>query len=353
MKLLVMTFGCCAVALVTSVALFKLLTPSHLNTQAFEANAIQTTTNLPPVLEAQSSLEAPVTLVLTEKSPPKVFALPVTYIIGETHIYTDGLTVTLNAINDSHCLLDGVCNITIARAPEFIITNGVTSHTEKIMLGFALTASVNTAPYEYTLVNFTETEATVIIEPLNIKTTKTTATQAKTTLKASPLVTVDTIVHAPHTPISKPVLPKRTENLHTDFTNALVTEIEKRTNKFRRIHTLASLTTDTNLAKNATDYSTDLLVNRYLSHTDLQGCDITCRFADSGYKAQAWGENLAMLSFEERPSVEYVANFFMAQWEKSASHRQNLLSKAFSSQGIGVALNQNKIYMVVHFADPI
>ena len=358
MKLLVVSVGCCAVALVTSVALFKGLTLSHLNTQPFEANVIQTTTILPPVAEAEapSLAKATVTSTPTEKSSTSTFALPVTYILGETHTYTDGLTVTLKVMNDSRCVPNEACITTFKQAPEFIITNGVASSTEKIILGFARTTSVKTTSYEYTLVNSADTEATIIIKEHSTTTPETTLTVTKTSptiaQKAPQTVAMSKTLITPALTKNMPAVPKSTKTTMTEFGKALIVEIEKQTNEFRRNHKRAPFAADSDLAKNATGYSAHLLSNTYLSHTDIQGCDITCRFADNGYKAQAWGENLAMLSFNNQPSVEYVANFFMRQWEKSAGHRANLLSKAFTSQGVGVAFDQNKIYMVVQFANP-
>ena len=356
MRLLVMTLGCCAVALVTSVALFNGLTLSHLNTQTFEANVIQTTTILPPVAEAASPEKATVTSIPTEKSSTTTFALPVTYKVGETHTYTDGLTVTLHAIDDARCKLNEICATSQKLASEFTTTQGVTIDTEKIILDFAKTTSVTTALYEYTLVNSTDTEATIIIKELSTTTPEATVSVAKTSPtiapKAPQTVAVSKTLITPVLTKNKLAVPKSTETTMTKFEKALIEEIEKQTNEFRRAHKRDPFATDGDLAKNATSYSTHLLSNTYLSHTNIQGCDITCRFADNGYKAQAWGENLAVLSFNEQPSVEYVANFFMRQWEKSAGHRANLLSKAFTNQGVGVAFDQNKIYLVVQFANP-
>ena len=355
MKLLVVSVACCAVALVTSITLFKGLTLSPLNTQTFEANVVQTTTSLPPVV-AQSPAEAAVTSIPTEKSSTSTFALPITYILGETHTYPDGLIVTLKVVTDSRCLPDEACTTAFKRAPEFIVTNGATSDTEKIILDFAGTTSVKTASYEYTLINSTDTEATIIIKEHSTTTPEATITIPKTSRtiaqKAPQTVAVSRALITPAITKNKPAVPKSTKTTMTEFEKALIEEIEKQTNEFRRTHKREPFSIDTDLAKNATGYSSHLLTNKHLSHTDIQGCDIECRFADNGYKAQAWGENLAMLSFNEQPSVEYVANFFMRQWEKSAFHRANLLSKAFTSQGVGVAFDKDKIYMVVQFANP-
>jgi uncharacterized protein YkwD len=58
------------------------------------------------------------------------------------------------------------------------------------------------------------------------------------------------------------------------------------------------------------------------------------------------------MSFQRRRSAEEVASFFMTQWQKSAGHRENLISPFFTDQGIGVAVSPTSIYVTVQFAKP-
>jgi uncharacterized protein YkwD len=93
-----------------------------------------------------------------------------------------------------------------------------------------------------------------------------------------------------------------------------------------------------------------MLKSNFLSHTDENGCDLTCRFKADGYIASTWGENLAKIEFTNMPTPDEVADFFMNGWEQSSGHRENLLSAEFERQGIGIAIGTKAIYTTVHFA---
>lgn len=358
MKLLAITLvGCCFTALLTSLALYEDFIPSPINSEASDARVIQATTPLPSVRKSVVSQITP--LPFSEQSKRSiVFTLPVTYIIGERHIYENGLTVTLQAIRDTRCAANETCATPGQLEIEFTVLRATT--TETVILGSGRSTTVITPMYEYTLVNSIETQATIIITPKSTGAERSSTITPNNFIKTAPRA-ISAVASAQEqntlitstTTIQTPGVPANTDTSITNFNKALVTEIERQTNIFRINNKRAPLSFDTNLTKNATQYSTHLLTNKYLSHTDLHGCDITCRFAHKGYSATAWGENLALLSFEEQPSVEYVANFFMTQWQKSAGHRENLLSKTFTNQGIGIAVDRTNIYVVVQFARPL
>ena len=132
----------------------------------------------------------------------------------------------------------------------------------------------------------------------------------------------------------------------------IASRIETATTKFRTTHSLPTYIHDTALEASAVKYSTELLTGNYLSHTSKSGCDMACRFEANNYQAEAWGENLAMLKYSTEPSAEFIANHFMTQWQQSAGHRDNMLSKDFTHQGVGVTMKDGKVYVVVHFAKP-
>ncbi len=141
--------------------------------------------------------------------------------------------------------------------------------------------------------------------------------------------------------------------VQADFISQVIMLIEEATNKFRARNSLPTFASDGKLGASAHSYSRQLSIDGALSHIDSNGCDLTCRFALSGYKARAWGENLALMEFAERPTPEYIANFFMSEWEASSGHRKNLLSPVFTQQGIGITMDADSIYVAVHFAKNI
>ena len=144
----------------------------------------------------------------------------------------------------------------------------------------------------------------------------------------------------------------QTTETDAQYITTLVRLINEQSNTFRKSHGLSLFTTDAELVHNATAYSKTMLAGNFLSHSDKKGCDMTCRFTRDGYNAWAWAENLAVLNFGDRPTPEYVANYFMTAWEKSADHRANLLNPVYTEDGIGVAVNGTRIYVTVQFAEP-
>jgi uncharacterized protein YkwD len=170
-------------------------------------------------------------------------------------------------------------------------------------------------------------------------------TSAKTKKTTPPTTLTKTVAKSTIIPVS----PSMTD---TEYLATLTRFINNQPNAFRKSQGRTSFTTDPALTRNATSYSKTMLAGHFLSHTDKTGCDMTCRFTRDGYDAWAWGENLAVLDFDERPTPEYVANYFMTAWEKSAGHRANLLNPAYTVTGIGVAMNGSQIYATVQFAEP-
>lgn len=147
------------------------------------------------------------------------------------------------------------------------------------------------------------------------------------------------------------VAPPKSSN-DSEFVQEIIDIINAETNSFRKANDLKPLQIDSVLAGNANNYSKTLLQGNFLSHTDKNGCDLTCRFENDGYVAKSWGENLAMIKFFEPISAEEVANYFMKEWKKSAGHKENLLSPKFAYQGIGVSVSNNAVYVSVQFAKP-
>ena len=136
------------------------------------------------------------------------------------------------------------------------------------------------------------------------------------------------------------------------FIEKLSALIEQETNVFRKRHDLLPLQKDVSLAQNAREYSYEMLTGDFFAHTNNSGCDITCRFNKSGHAVTAWGENLAVIHFHTLPSAQEVATYFMNEWQKSAGHRDNLLSPQFTHQGIGIAFDESSVYVTEHFARP-
>lgn len=128
--------------------------------------------------------------------------------------------------------------------------------------------------------------------------------------------------------------------------------IHELTNKARTNRNLSPLTFDTELAQLATTRSEDMIENNYFSHDTPDGCDLSCRFKKSGYVTLSWGENIAEIEGYETKDYAQLAKQFTDNWLESRGHRDNILSKNFTHQGVGVAERNDRVVVTVIFAKP-
>jgi uncharacterized protein YkwD len=334
-----------------SVPFFHATVTAPPATQAIPENSVCDVPGTPPCIPTppgtlpNDGTTPPLTTATTTVDIEK-FNREVTYLAGQKITYEDGLTVTLIAINDSRCAPDVQCIWAGELSPQLSLTGGDLKQTQsQLSLGTSRTEPQTIGAYTVTLGTTTEDSAVIIVSKL------VEITEALKTNTPAPLVKKTAVTPEP-VPPPKPKPKPKPEKTVTSYATEIQNLIIEATTKVRQGESLAPFTTDNALARSAKKYSSQLLAGNYLAHIDAAGCDLTCRFSDSGYHARSWGENLAMMEYDEQPSAAYVANFFMTQWQKSAGHRKNLLSSTFTNQGIGVSVQNGKVYVVVHFALP-
>jgi uncharacterized protein YkwD len=321
-----------------TIVYFSSPTPTSISTDTCtdgnSADCVPTTEASSSTAEPSSSSTPSLPLPTTQTE----FNSAVSFLINEQKLFPDGLIVLLTAIADSRCKADVQCIWAGELSPQLTLTGGdFGTSSISISLGTSRSQALTSGSYTFTIGTTTTDTATVKV----VK--KQPATTAKSSTKATTVVT-------PATP--KPVTTAIKTQPATTFAEDVASLITIATKKFRIEQSLSPFTVDTALAASAKKYSSILRTGNYLAHIDKSGCDLTCRFDESNYQAQSWGENLAMMEFEEQPTAQYVANFFMTEWKKSAGHRKNLLSPTFTHQGIGVSLDADSIYVTVHFALP-
>lgn len=123
--------------------------------------------------------------------------------------------------------------------------------------------------------------------------------------------------------------------------------IHQKINEQRGKNGLVALSWDPALAKIAAGHSTDMAKRNYFSHNDLEGHRYTYRYTSAGYICkQASGENIYRYSNPRAITEESLASKAVDSWMHSSGHRQNILSKAFHNEGIGVAFDSAKSYYV-------
>ena len=165
---------------------------------------------------------------------------------------------------------------------------------------------------------------------------------APTTMPATPSGT-SAVTAAPSTP--QVVLGQN------DFASQIEAAIFSLTNTERRKNGLPPLAIDPALAQIARAHSADMLAHQYFNHSDLSGCDLSCRFAASGYSYWNIGENIHMMS-GYNISASASAQQIVKDWMNSPGHRANILGTSFTHTGIGVAAVGSTIYSTVDFSRP-
>lgn len=123
-----------------------------------------------------------------------------------------------------------------------------------------------------------------------------------------------------------------------EWSDQLLTKV----NAVRAAHGLHALTTCPPLTNAAGAHSADQARHNNLSHTGSNGSSPGQRVAQAGYHGQTWGENVAM----GYTSIDQVVD----AWLNSATHRENLLSRAFVHVGFGRSTaNNGSLYWTQDF----
>ena len=116
---------------------------------------------------------------------------------------------------------------------------------------------------------------------------------------------------------------------------------------------------DATLGKLARAHSEDMAKRGYFKHTNPEGLTPMKRMQEAGYnKCQLIGENIHQNNLYSRVieekkrttydwnSMERIAAITIAEWMGSDGHRDNILQKEFTLEGVGVAIaSDDKVYI--------
>jgi len=126
-------------------------------------------------------------------------------------------------------------------------------------------------------------------------------------------------------------------------------------NDQRTTHDLKSLSWNTKTAQAALNHSTDMASRNYFEHDSPEGHDFSWRYAQVGFSCSVThgnmiyggGENIMFL--ERYYGVDTIATETVNGWMNSPGHRVNILTSHFQSEGIGVSISGNQIYVTQNF----
>jgi len=181
-------------------------------------------------------------------------------------------------------------------------------------------------------------------------------------------IPVDDIINIPNTiqenkPINKkPIIDKI----------KLEKQVHLLTNQYRTQHGLQTLSWDDNLSNIARHHSQDMASRNYFSHDTPEGKDPTDRGTSQGYHCQkivgiliysgiaenifqnnvydtVWYTNGIPTSYDWN-TLDDLATSTVDGWMDSPGHRENILTKTYDKEGIGVAISSDeKVYITQNF----
>lgn len=94
---------------------------------------------------------------------PQAFDVPVTFAIGQTTTYVNGLSVELKSIGDSRCKPDVQCIWAGELAPLLAIKDGGLDALREVQLGTIRSVSQTIGAYTFTLTDATTDSATIVV----------------------------------------------------------------------------------------------------------------------------------------------------------------------------------------------
>lgn len=118
----------------------------------------------------------------------------------------------------------------------------------------------------------------------------------------------------------------------TAFQSAQEIQAGNLLNSDRARYALSPLVIDPELSRIARMKSADMRDNHYFAHTSPTYGDVRQMLAKFGYSYAAAGENIAHHRDVEKAQAALIS---------SPGHRRNMLSRAYTKAGIGIALDEN------------
>ncbi len=149
-------------------------------------------------------------------------------------------------------------------------------------------------------------------------------------------------------------------------------QVHELTNQYRVQNGLKALSWDDKLSNIARNHSEDMASRNYFAHDTPEGRDPTDRGSSQGYRCQkaignliysgiaenifqnnlydtVWYTNGIPTSYDWN-TLDDLAQSTVDGWMDSSGHRQNILTKTYDKEGIGVAIaSDDKVYITQNF----
>jgi len=124
----------------------------------------------------------------------------------------------------------------------------------------------------------------------------------------------------------------------------------------RKLYGLKTLSWIDIIAEIAKKHSQDMSERNYFAHESPEGDDVADRYKKanlvcarqlSNGDGLRGGEDLAKISFPDDPTG--IDTRIVQSWLDSPSHRKNLLFKEYGTEGIGVIISGDTLYITQNF----
>jgi uncharacterized protein YkwD len=133
---------------------------------------------------------------------------------------------------------------------------------------------------------------------------------------------------------------------------AIEARVHERINAIRAENDLSTLDHDGAIATIARTHSYDMAEREYFSHVSPDGKRPADRFGDLyPNECRAVGENLALVGIPGATDADEIAERIVTGWMTSEGHRENILTGRWDSHGIGVYIDEGRIYTTQNFCD--
>lgn len=125
----------------------------------------------------------------------------------------------------------------------------------------------------------------------------------------------------------------------------VATLIHSMVNDERRDRGLSELDYNSELAAVAKAHTVDMQARGYYDHINPEGLDPTARAKAAGYNCGI-GENIFIIYLENTDGTSSgLAKEAFNGWMASSGHRENMLNSIYKSEGIGVHMVGNDVYL--------
>lgn len=152
------------------------------------------------------------------------------------------------------------------------------------------------------------------------------------------------------------ILPFMMKDKPSIDTEKLALKIHLLVNEERTKEGLNSLGWSSSMSKIAKKHSEDMILRNYYDHLSPERKDVADRYEQEDFICKKLlpdgsylkgGENLALINGLKRTSD--IAPLVVGSWMESPDHRKNILYNFYDSEGIGIMISDDELYITQNF----